>query len=159
MSDVALARNIITEIAGNGVNGAGDMLERAYKACERFAESENREPVFTRRRLRGFWHREAAGVRFFEMIELAKVADAERAHRESIAKARSDHAEFITKATTLLDRLSVADEEFHREHIRAIRSLAVEPAGRKIEQTARQGDQMAETRRDLLGNHAAGAIR
>lgn len=34
MSDVALAKNIITEIAGNAMNGKGDMLERVYKACE-----------------------------------------------------------------------------------------------------------------------------
>lgn len=92
------------------------------------------------------------------MVELASVAQAERERREAIEKARSDHAEFITKATAILDRLSVADEEFHREQIRALRALAGQSAGGKVEPAQDALDGLAETRGNGIGNTAAGGV-
>lgn len=126
MSDVTLARNLIREIAGHSWNGRGGMLARVHEACTRHGKR------FTARRLRGFWHHEAAGVRFHEMIELAEVAAAEKAERERIEKAKGEHADFIGRANNILDRLAVQDEEFHGEYLAALRALAGGSTGKAV---------------------------
>lgn len=119
MSDVMLARNIIREIAGDAWNGKGDMIARVHRACVRAGM-----PI-TLRRVRSFWHREAASVSYSEMMDLAEVAAIEKARREQTKEARESHADFIRRASDLLDRLVTQDEEFHREHAEALRALAL----------------------------------
>ena len=118
MSDVAIARNLIREIAGDAWNGKGDMLARVHSSCLRHGKS------FTARRIRSFWHGEAAIVAHNEIVSLAEVAAAEKAKRDRINEARASHAEFINRASAVLDRLSAQDAEFHGEYIAAIRNLA-----------------------------------
>ena len=102
------------------------MLARVHEACTRHGKR------FTARRLRGFWHHEAAGVRFHEMIELAEVAAAEKAERERIEKAKGEHADFIRRANNILERLAVQDEEFHGEYLAALRALAGGSTGKAV---------------------------
>lgn len=123
MSDVAIARNLIREIAGDAWDGKGDMLARVHSACLRHGKS------FTARRIRSFWHGEAAIVAHNEIVSLAEVATAEKSKRDRIDAARASHAEFINRASAVLDRLSAQDADFHGEYIAALRTLASGPTG------------------------------
>lgn len=115
MSDVALARNIIIEIAGDCWNGKSDMLDRVWRVCR--ANGKN----FTRRRIRGLFHKEAALVKYHEMIDLAEVAAIEKQRNEELKSARKSHAEFVTKTARLASLLEVQDADFHRGQIEAMR--------------------------------------
>jgi hypothetical protein len=127
MSDVALtnhadltkARNLIMEIAGHCWRGRGDMLDRVHDAIRHL----NPQTKITRRRVRAWFHREAAGVRFHEMIELAQVAQAER-ERRLLQEARRSHADYIARAANMATALTVQDEEFHRAAIEAFSRIA-----------------------------------
>lgn len=123
MSDVAIARNLIREIAGDAWNGKGDMLARVHSACVKHGKS------FTPRRIRSFWHGEAAIVAHNEIVSLAEVAAAEKTKRDRINEAKASHAEFINRASAVLDRLSAQDADFHGEYIAALRDLASGAAG------------------------------
>ena len=119
MSDVALAHNLIADIAGHCWNGKGDMIERAYRAVVKH------HPQWTRRRrVRALWHREAAGVRYHEMIELAETARKERADREALQEARRDHADYIARTSRLEAMLASTDEAFHRPTLEAMGGIA-----------------------------------
>lgn len=118
MSDVARARGLVVEIAGHCWTGKGDMLDRVHREIER------RFPGWTRRRVRSIWHREAASIRYHEMIELASVADAVEADRRALEQARAEHAEFISQTARLAARLERQDEDFHGGHIEALRRLS-----------------------------------
>lgn len=117
MSDVSLAHNLIAEIAGHCWRGRGDMLDRVYDALRA------RHPNWTRRRVRAFWHREAAGVRYHEMIELAEVAELERGNRERLEQARRSHAAFIQETAALAARLERTDAAFHGGDVAHLRGL------------------------------------
>lgn len=127
MSDVMLARNLIREIAGDAWNGKADMLACVHQSCISAGMK------ITPRRIRAIWHREAAGVRYHEMVGLADVAAAEKASRTRIEEARSSHADFIRRANDLLERLAVQDAEFHGEYAAALRALAVGQAGSTVQ--------------------------
>lgn len=124
MSDVALARNLVAEIAGHCWGGKGDMIDRVYGTIDKHFRDLKVEHAWTRRRIRSFWHQEAAGVRYHEMIELAAVAAAARAERERLEEAKRGHAEFVARTARLATALAVQDEEFHRGAIEAFRRLA-----------------------------------
>ena len=117
MSDVALAHNLIIEIAHDCWNGKGDMLDRVYDACIRHGKK------FTRRRLRGFFHMESAHVRYHEMIDLADVAEKEKEARERLANARKEHADFIAKTARISSLLERTDEAFHSDEIARTRGI------------------------------------
>lgn len=133
MSDVALARGLIQEIAGHCWTGKGDMIDRVYDAVV------ERYPHWTRRRVRAFFHREAALVKWHEMNELAEVARVEAARRDAERQARLEHTEFIERATRLASALAVQDEEFHREAIDAFGRLARQGDDLAVEQLASRG--------------------
>jgi hypothetical protein len=116
MSDVSLAHNLIAEIAGHCWRGRGDMLDRVHDALRA------RHPKWTRRRVRAFWHREAAGVRYHEMIELLQVAEIERGRREELERARQSHAAFLAETARLAALLERQDEAFHGDQIANLRS-------------------------------------
>lgn len=118
MSDVALAHSLISEIAGHCWRGKGDMLDRVYDAISR------RYPMWTRRRIRAFWHKEAAGVRYHEMMELAEVARSERDRRKAIEEARRDHADYIARTARMEALLSSTDEAFHSPQVEAMRCVS-----------------------------------
>lgn len=117
MSDVTLAHNLVAEIAGHCWRGKGDMLDRVHVAISK------RYPGWTRRRVRAFWHKEAAGVRYHEMIELADVARQEREAREMLDEARRSHAQFVERTARLATALATQDEDFHRDAIGALGGL------------------------------------
>jgi hypothetical protein len=123
MSDVSLAHNLIAEIAGHCWRGRGDMLDRVHDALR------TRHPHWTRRRVRGLWHREAAGVRYHEMIELAEVAEIERGNRERLEHARKSHAAFVAETARLASLLERTDAAFHGDQITHLRGLARGMAG------------------------------
>lgn len=122
--DVAIARGLIKEIAGHCWGGKGDMVDRVYDAIDDHFRRQRRRHSWTRRRVRSFWHLEAAGVRFHEMIELAAVAVAAHANRDRLEEARKDHAEFVTRAARMATALAVQDQEFHRDAIDAFSRIA-----------------------------------
>lgn len=117
MSDVALAHNLVAEIAGHCWRGKGDMLDRVH------ASVSKHYPTWTRRRVRALWHKEAAGVRYHEMCELAEVARLERETRAMLDEARRSHAEFIERTARLATALAAQDEDFHRSQIGALGSV------------------------------------
>jgi hypothetical protein len=123
VSDVSLAHNLIAEIAGHCWRGRGDMLDRVHDALRL------RHPHWTRRRVRGLWHREAAGVRYHEMIELAEVAEIERGNRERLEHARKSHAAFVAETARLASLLERTDADFHGGEIAHLRGLARGMAG------------------------------
>ncbi|TPK59063.1 MULTISPECIES: hypothetical protein [unclassified Mesorhizobium] len=131
MSDVALARNIVAEIAGDCWGGKGDMLDRVYEEIEKYFRQAKQPHTWTRRRVRAFWHREAAAVRYHEMVELATVAAAVKVERDRLKEARKSHAEFIASAARMATALAVSDEEFHRQHIEALGAMALGSAHRQ----------------------------
>lgn len=153
MSDVALAKNLVAEIAGDCWDGKGDMLDRVFDAIERYFAQIKQPHTWTRRRVRAFWHREAAGVRYHEMVELATVAAAVKAERDRLKEARKSHAEFIAAASRMATALTVSDEEFHRQHIEALGALALGQANRQVGRTSRKGNGAPAHR-----NRSSGAV-
>jgi hypothetical protein len=118
MSDVSLARDLIVEIAGHCWRGRGDMLDRVHVSLA------SHYPQWTRRRVRSLWHREAAGVRYHEMIELAETAQREKERHAELEGARKSHAEYIAETARLAALLERTDSDFHRDSIEAVRSFA-----------------------------------
>lgn len=129
------ARGLIAEIAGHCWGGRGDMVDRVFDAVSRHFPRAS----WTRRRIRAFWHREAAGVRWREMRELEFVAEVERTRRLEQEKTRSEHHEFISRIGATLDRLAVSDAAFHREHMLALRRVAGGQAHSKIRASQEEG--------------------
>ena len=136
------ARNLIAEIAGHCWGGKGDMVDRVFAAIRQ----QFPRPTWTRRRVRAFWHREQAAVRWQEMRELEFVAEVERAARLQPEEARTAHNEFIVHIDHTLDRLAVSDAEFHETHRAALRDLALGRAHPTIGHASCEGD-----RGDALG--------
>lgn len=129
------ARELIKDIAGECWRGRGDMIDRVFDAVsKRFPASG-----WTRRRIRSFWHSEAAGVRWGEMRELEFVAEVERIERIRRDAARAAHSEFLIDIENTLDRLEIADAEFYSAHRSAIRQMASGQADREIRSHASQG--------------------
>lgn len=157
MSDVALAKNLVAEIAGDCWGGKADMIDRVYDTIDQYFREMGR-PVhhWTRRRVRAFWHREAAGVRYHEMVELATVAAAAkryRAEEEAKHQARKDHAEFVARTARMATALAVSDEEFHRDAIEMFSRIQGGRADSQVGHLARQGHG------DLgQGNRSRGAL-
>lgn len=97
MNADALAPNLIRQCAGT--RGYDEpikvLLERAYEALRRKSER------WTRRRVKAMWHGEARRIEFDEIVEMAEVAE--------LQKARREHAEFI-RETARVAALRVAVE-------------------------------------------------
>ncbi|WP_309083751.1 hypothetical protein [Chelativorans sp.] len=138
MSDVALARKLVAEIGGDCWDGKADLIDRVYDAICRHFRDLDQPHSWTRRRVRSFWHREAAGVRYHEMVELAAVAHAQKLERKRIEEAKRDHAEFVTRTARLATALAVQDEEFHREAIEAFGRIAGSQDDIAVERTAQR---------------------
>jgi hypothetical protein len=153
MSDVALAKNLVAEIAGDCWDGKGDMLDRVYRAIDKYFREQKQPHSWTPRRVRAFWHREAAGVRYHEMIELATVAAAVKIERDQRKEARKSHAEFIARTARLATALAVSDQEFHRDAIEAFSRVQGGRIDRAIGHVARQGDGNPAS-----GNSSSGAL-
>ncbi len=123
MSDVTLARGLIRHIGGDCWDGKSDMLERVYRAINAHLPTEvaNR---WTRRRLKAFWAREAAGVRFHEMCELAHVAQKAAKRRAELEEARKAHAEYVEKTANIAALLEYTDPDFHGVEIEGLRRVS-----------------------------------
>lgn len=115
------ARKLVKEIAGDCWDGRSVMIDSVYDAVTRHFPASG----WTRRRLRAFFHREQAGVRWGEMRELEFVAEVARAERLRREQARAEHNEFLTHISNTLDRLEIADAAFHHEHRAALRAMAL----------------------------------
>lgn len=114
------ARGLIKEIGGHSWDGKGEMIDRVYDAVRRFYPTA----TWTKRRIRSFWHREAARIGWREMRELEVVAESTKLDREVFEQARKEHAEFIARSARMATALAVQDEEFHREQVEAFRRIA-----------------------------------
>lgn len=100
MCDVAMARSYVADIGGNG--SVKTVLAKAYETLARmFPHRENPRNQWTERRVRAFWHKEAAFVEFREMVELHKAAETAKAERDLLQQARKEHAAFIEKTAAL----------------------------------------------------------
>lgn len=140
MSDVSLARNLIIEIAGDCWNGKADMLHRVQDATIEYAKDHKKKPSFSLRRLRGFFHRESAHVRFHEMVELANVATYTKAQKEKLKNAKQAHAEFIASIASTVHALDASDADFHRQQIEALSALASGSSVSQVGNTASARD-------------------
>lgn len=143
MNETAIARNLIAEIAGHCWRGKGDMLDRVHDAIRHF----NPNTAISRRRVRAFWHGEAALVRFGEMLELAETATKEKARQAQMEGARREHADFLDRINRLAGALAARDQEFCREADQAFGRLAGReddrqggrPEGRSADAAAMRG--------------------
>lgn len=121
-SDTAMAREYIADIGGSGKGEA--IIAVAYSLLSRlFPHTENPKEQWTRRRVRGFWERDAAHVKFREMVELHHAAAHAKEERALLDKARKEHAAFIAKTASLRALLERQDEDFHRPQIEGLGSV------------------------------------
>ncbi len=111
MSDVLLAKSYFPEINEGRADGTKAMLERVYRAVAR------QSGKWTRRRVRAIWNEEAAGVRYHEMVELSKAAEAKRQAVDALEKARKEHADFIAQTSRIQALLVAQDPDFHSDEI------------------------------------------
>lgn len=106
MSDVAMAREYVEQIGGDGSVGA--KIKKAFEVLSRlFPHHDEPRNQWTYRRVRSFWHMEAAHVEFREMLELHRAAQAAREMRERLERGRAEHAAFIEQTSryrALLER-------------------------------------------------------
>jgi hypothetical protein len=87
-----MARGFVSEIGKYAYHRNGNLVDRVYDACADFARKRRTEHPFTRRRIRAFWHREAAVISYSEMCRLAEVAASEKEQFENLQEARETHA-------------------------------------------------------------------
>ena len=114
-SDVELARDLVVRIGRHCWSGKTDMIDRVFDEIdERFPKAN-----WTRRRVRAIWHREAAGIQFFEMCQLADVVHAIEQEQAQIQEARREHREAINKTSRIAAFLERQDADFHRPQIEA----------------------------------------
>lgn len=122
MSDVAdleMARDYVLDIGGPGKGAV--IVDRAFKLLAKlFPHDDRPKEQWTSRRVRSFLEREAALVRFREMVELHRAAEHAKAERALIEKARKEHAAFIEKTASLRALLERQDEDFHRPQIEGL---------------------------------------
>lgn len=144
-TDVALARDLIKETGGDCWDGKSDMLGRVEATMRRYAKKHDRKPMFTARRLRAFFHREAAGVRFWEMIELAHIRDFAREEKEILADAKSEYAALLDRIGATANPMAAQGSSHRRagvdalgEFARGSRPGSQEPR-RHFDQGGRQG--------------------
>lgn len=133
------ARKLIKEIGGHCWSGKGDLIDRVYDAVRQAYP----RGTWTRRRLRAFWHKEQAGVRWREMRELEFVAEVEGARRLRREAERVAHNEFLADIANTLDRLEATDAEFHSAHRAALSEMAGRSLDQALGSAARQGDRVA----------------
>lgn len=113
MSDVAMARDYVADIGGRGK--VKTMLAKAYDALAKaFPHTDDPENQWTERRVRAFWNYDTASVQFREMMELHRVAEKEKAERELLAQARTEHAAFIEKTASIRALLERQSENYSR---------------------------------------------
>lgn len=99
MSDVAMARGYVEEI-GNSTQ-AKVAIGATLKLLNRlFPHNNDPKNRWTYRRVRSFWHEEAALVQFREMVELHRAAEAAREDRAR-RKARIEHAAYREETARL----------------------------------------------------------
>lgn len=107
MTDVALANDLIEEIAGT--RHVGQMFRVAYKELsKRFPHKQDPENRWTERRLRSWWHNESKTVRYSQMCELYETA-------ESVRRAREAHAEYKQKTAHLRQMAELRKAGSHRD--------------------------------------------
>lgn len=133
------AHGLVKDIAGHAWRGRGDMVDRVYDVVRATFPTSH----WTRRRIRAFWHREQAVTSWREIRELEFVAEVERTRRLQREASRARHNEFIAHIADTLDRLEIADAEFHREHRAALREMAFGSIDPQVGDASRQGDQAA----------------
>ncbi len=114
MSDVAIAHSYVREIGGSGA--VQDKINKTFDLLTSlFPHKKEPRNQWTYRRVRSFWHKEAAHVEFREMVELHRAAEVARANRAKLQKARKEHAAFIeqTAAYRSLLKRGNPDEDSH----------------------------------------------
>lgn len=121
MTDTAMARGFVSEIGKYAHHRNGNLVDRVYDACADFARKRRTNDLFTRRRIRAFWHREAAVISYSEMCRLAEVAASEKEQFETLQEARETHAKFIAHTARMEALLVSQDEAFHCDQIEALR--------------------------------------
>lgn len=123
VADEVLARAYVADIGGTGP--VKTILARTYETlCKMFPHPDKPEKQWTERRVRAFWHQEAAYVEFREMLELHRAAEKAKNERALLAQARKEHAAFIEKTASLRALLEHQDEAFHSAQIEGLRSLS-----------------------------------
>lgn len=123
VADLSMARDYVVAIGGPGKGAT--IVARAYAALTKlFPHEDDPRDQWTERRLRSFLEREAALVKFREMVELHRAAEKAKAERELLAQARKQHAEFIEKTASMRALLEHQDEAFHSPEIERLRGMA-----------------------------------
>lgn len=123
VADLNMAHDYVVDIGGPGKGAL--IVARAFAALRRLFHHED-EPrdQWTERRVRSFLERDAALVKFREMVELHRAAEQAKAERELLAQARKQHAAFIEKTASMRALLEHQDEAFHGPEIERLRGLA-----------------------------------
>lgn len=139
------AHDLVKEIAGHCWAGKGDMIDRVFDAITKTY------PGWTRRRVRGLFHKEAAKIDWREIRELEVISQIEAQRRETAKAKRADHTDFLNSISNTLSHMEATDAEFYSQHRQALREMAFGPAHQSRGNAASKGDQDTAVGRANIG--------
>lgn len=114
-----MAHDYVRDIGGPGKGAA--IVARAHAwLVKLFPHDEDPGEQWTQRRVRSFLERDAALVKFREMMELHKTAEVVKSEKALIEEARKQHAAFIAKTASIRAFLEHQDEAFHSAQIEGL---------------------------------------
>lgn len=140
-----VAHDLVKRIAGHCWSGKGDMIDRVFDAIT------DHYPDWTRRRVRGLFHKEAAKIDWREIRELEVISEIERERREVVVTARDEHHEFLRRISSTMDRMETEDAEFYQAQRDALRRMAGGGAQSASGNASRQGNKDIVARGPLVG--------
>ena len=119
VADVEMARSYVVDIGGPGKGVA--IVSKAFDLLAKlFPHREEPKDQWTLRRVRSFWGRDAAHVKYREMVELHRAAETAKEERRLLELARKEHAAFIAKTASLRALLERQDADFHGPSIEGL---------------------------------------
>ena len=123
VADLNMARDYVLAIGGPGKGQS--IVAKAYRVLtDLFPHADEPRDQWTQRRLRAFLDREAALVKYREMVELHRAAEQEKSERRLLEQARKDHAAYIAKTASMRAFLEHQDEAFHGPELERLRGVA-----------------------------------
>lgn len=123
VADVERARDYVRRIGGPGKGVA--IIDAAYRLLDDlFPHERSPKDQWTLRRVRSFWERDAAHVKFREMLELHHAAAHVVEEKIRLQHARKEHAAFIKETTSVRSLIEFEDEAFLGDALADRRGLA-----------------------------------
>ncbi|MCY0150594.1 hypothetical protein OEG84_25260 [Hoeflea sp. G2-23] len=139
------AHDLIKRIAFHCWDSKSSAVDRVYDAITEFY------PHWTRRRVRGLFHKEAAKIDWREIRELEVISQIEAQRRETAKAKRADHNDFLNSISNTLSHMEATDAEFYSQHRQALREMAFGQAHQSRGNAASKSDQDTAVGRANIG--------